>query len=416
MGSLPPRRAMRSACVLSCLSFGLAFAEETPAAAPPEPSLSTVVTASRGAPVGESAVATTVLLPREVRAAPGRAFDEVLRSVPGVSLPRSDSRALHPTGQSVSLRGVGRGRTLVLLDGLPLNDPFGGWIQWNKAPRSQLERIEAVFGATSNLYGSLAMGGVVQVFTRPSARPRLSIEADTGNADSAHLGLFGATPLGASGAVALSADVFRSDGFPTVSSAFAGPIDVPARFGSQNLGARASWSTSWGQLWAVGNYFRETRSAGTPLTDNRQWIADAAAGLESQVAGGSLDLRLFGGGQRFSNANSRVDAGRVSEVLVLRQEIPVSNLGGSALWTRTLTARQTVSVGADARFVDATNVEHLFDAGGCSDRTAVRRGPAAPRRRLRRVGLPADRAGLAHRRASRRRVVELPRALRLCLR
>lgn len=365
MVSVHPRRALRSACVFSCLSFMpfVALAEEASPPAEPPP-LTTVVTATRGTPIGESAAATTVLLPREVRASPGRAFDEVLRSVPAVSLPRSDSRALHPTAQSVSLRGVGRGRTLVLLDGVPLNDPFGGWIQWNKLPRSQLERVETVFGATSNLYGSLAMGGVIQAFTRPVSRPRLVIEGDYGNGDTPHLALFGAMKLGEDGSVGLSADVFRSDGHPVVSRAFAGAVDRPAGFESQNVGARGAWSTHWGELWATANYFREERSAGTELTGNRQWTADAATGLHAALGEGQLELQLFGGAQRFHNENSRVDATRSSELRALSQEIPVAHLGGSALWSTRLGERQTLALGVDSRFVDAVNREEVFDASG----------------------------------------------------
>ena len=55
---------------------------------------------------------------------------------------------------------------LVLLDGVPFDDPFGGWVYWTALPMESAERIEVVNGASSSLYGSYAMGGVLNVVTR----------------------------------------------------------------------------------------------------------------------------------------------------------------------------------------------------------------------------------------------------------
>ena len=66
----------------------------------------------------------------------------------------------------MSLRGIGPSgvsRSLVLLDGVPFNDAFGGWVYWTALPMESAERIEVVNGASSSLYGSYAMGGVLNV-------------------------------------------------------------------------------------------------------------------------------------------------------------------------------------------------------------------------------------------------------------
>src|SRR5512140_1798536 len=89
--------------------------------------------------------------------------DDALRQVPGFALfRRSGSRSANPTSQGVSLRGLGASgasRALVLDDGIPLNDPFGGWIYWSSVPRESLDRVEVVRGGVSQLYGSSALGG-----------------------------------------------------------------------------------------------------------------------------------------------------------------------------------------------------------------------------------------------------------------
>src|SRR2546429_4619415 len=86
---------------------------------------------------------------------------------------RGDSLPANPAAQGVSLRGLGpsgASRSLVLLDGVPLNDPFGGWVAWTKVPREGLERAELVPGGGATAWGNAALGGVVQLFTRPLQR------------------------------------------------------------------------------------------------------------------------------------------------------------------------------------------------------------------------------------------------------
>ena len=99
---------------------------------------SVVVTAARGAERLPSAASATVLTSAELAYAPAGALDDVLRQTPGFSLfRRSSSRVANPTTQGVTLRGVsgsGASRTLVLADGVPLNDPFGSWVYWNRVP------------------------------------------------------------------------------------------------------------------------------------------------------------------------------------------------------------------------------------------------------------------------------------------
>src|SRR5690606_6218191 len=99
--------------------------------------------------------------------------DGALRSVPAFSLfRRSDSLTANPTAQGVSLRGLGpsgASRSLVLLDGVPLNDPFGGWVAWTKIPRESLAGIEVVPGGGATAWGNAALGGVVQMLSAPLA-------------------------------------------------------------------------------------------------------------------------------------------------------------------------------------------------------------------------------------------------------
>ena len=107
----------------------------------------------------------------DIKQSPAMVADDVLRQIPTFSLfRRTSSLASHPTAQGVSLRGIGPSgvsRTLVLLDGVPFNDPFGGWVYWSRMPLETADRIEVVDSSSSSLYGNYAMGGVIHFVTAP---------------------------------------------------------------------------------------------------------------------------------------------------------------------------------------------------------------------------------------------------------
>src|SRR5438045_563586 len=121
----------------------------------------------------------------EINLAGALTLDDVLRQVPGFSLfRRSGSLSANPTSQGVSLRGVGANgasRALVLLDGVPLNSPFGGWVYWNRLPRVNVESMQVYNGATSDLYGSGALGGVINIRSRTTPSTFLDWDASAGN-------------------------------------------------------------------------------------------------------------------------------------------------------------------------------------------------------------------------------------------
>ena len=121
------------------------------------------VTATRAETrLGETAASVVVLGEEELESTAALASDDALRQVPGFQLfRRTSSRAANPTAQGVSLRGVGASgasRAVVLYDGVPLNDPFGGWVYWGRVPRESLARVEVLRGGASSLYGSAALG------------------------------------------------------------------------------------------------------------------------------------------------------------------------------------------------------------------------------------------------------------------
>ena len=147
---------------------------------------SVIVTATR-TPTEASQVASTVniLTPEHVQTSPARESQDLLREIPGVELPRTSS-LVGGTAQIVSIRGVDEGRTVVLFDGIPVNDAWGEWIDWGRVPKGMLDRVEVVEGGTSSLYGNGAMGGVISFFSRPLAPCAINMTVEGGSRDTRH--------------------------------------------------------------------------------------------------------------------------------------------------------------------------------------------------------------------------------------
>ena len=125
--------------------------------------------------LGDVPVSANIVEKETIRQSPAVVADDVLRQVPTFSLfRRTSSLSSHPTAQGVSLRGIGPSgvsRTLVLVDGVPFNDPFGGWVYWTRVPLESVNRIEVIDGSSSSLYGNYGMGGVINIISATSRAP-----------------------------------------------------------------------------------------------------------------------------------------------------------------------------------------------------------------------------------------------------
>ena len=289
-----------------------------------------VVTASRAQERLTDAVAPTSVLTREdLDRSPGLTLDEQLRQIPGFSLlRRSSSLTAHPTSQGVSLRGLGpsgASRTLVLFDGVPLNDPFGGWVYWNRLPLSGLETVEVARGSLSQLYGSAAMGGAIQLLPRAPKPDTLEVTARGGDRRTGDVEVF-AADAAASGrwGYSLSGRLFRTDGFYILSPENRGAVDRPAAVDFGTLFGRVEW----GRYHLGINSFREERGNGTALQTNDTSLRSLQAGW----SGDHWQWDAFGQTQRFRSTFSRVLPGRSQEFLTAKQDFETTGYGGSASW------------------------------------------------------------------------------------
>lgn len=317
-------------------------------------SASTVVevTAAR-TPLALDASASSVrtMSRQQLEEAPGLVLDDRLRQVAGFQLfRRTGSWVANPTTQGTSLRGLGStaaSRTLVLSDQVPLNDPFGGWIHWNEIPQLAMRSVELMRGGASDLYGSSAIGGVIDVL--PAVPERFDYALDvTGATESTSIvnGLLAGTVKGWSGLGA--ATLFRTDGYILTAPESRGPVDVPSNVHSQS--GRIEVRHGIGRdsaMFLRGNLLNEARSNGTPLQTNATRIWRYAVGGDWNGANsGRFLLRLHGANQGYRQSFSSIAANRATEKLTRLQVVPSMQLGGVAQWARTF-GRVTLVAGAD---------------------------------------------------------------------
>jgi len=327
------------------------------------------VTATRmQTPLSQTTADVRVLTHHEIAATPALTLDGVLQQVPGFTLfRRTGSRVANPTAQGVSLRGVGASgasRALVLEDGIPLNDPFGGWIYWDRVPREAVGRMEVVRGGVSDLYGSSAMGGVINVMTRKATTSEFSLDTSYGNENTPD-GSFWSGIQHGPWTLDLDGEAFNTDGYILVNQQDRGTVDTPANsehdVGDVTLERKLGEN---GRLFAKTTYFRETRENGTPLTYNRTHTRQLAIGADwvSQQAG-SFTFRGYGGPEVFDQTFSSVAIDRNSESLVRAQRVPAQQTGASIQWSRPVGTKQTLLAGFDGREVRGSSNELGFFGG-----------------------------------------------------
>ncbi len=303
---------------------------------------------------------------REIDLSAALTIDDVLRQTPGFSLfRRSGSLTANPTSQGVSLRGVGANgasRALVLLDGVPLNSPFGGWVYWNRVPRQSVESMQVYNGATSDLYGSGALGGVINIKSRTAATSFLDFEASAGNEATAATSFSGGKSFGEWGLL-VSGQALRTRGYVLVPEDQRGLVDTPAGTGdvagslavSRNLG-------SDGHATLRFSSFGESRRNGTPVQLNDTRISSVDLGTDwSNQNAGDFSLRLYGSSEHFNQNFSAVSLDRNSESLTNRQRNPSQQIGFALQWRRSLGSHQSVSAGLEGRDVRGHSAETTFN-------------------------------------------------------
>lgn len=282
-----------------------------------------VVTAERGPGRASDAAAAVRSIGRsEIEARATTDLTTLLRDIPGVQID-----PVVGSGAGVVLQGLGSDRVLVLLDGAPLTGRISGQFDLTRVSPSQLEKVEIVEGPQSTLYGSAAIGGVVNLLTRRDVASRAEVGTQVGShgqrdfrgrASGGLAGMTGALDFGrrmsdvAPGRAAESVgDADRWDGMARAAT----------RFGAGTLDARL--------LGIQEEQSYQTASGGSTITNfNDNWQFDGLVSATLDAAG-TTEVRLHGSSYKHSfirsasgerdGGTAELDRQRVADVEGIRR-------------------------------------------------------------------------------------------------
>lgn len=254
---------------------------------------------------------------------PGYKTDQKLSFLPGVSLfRRSSTKVAHPTTHGLSLRGLGpsgASRTLVTKDGIPMNDPFGGWVQWYRVPAGSLDAAHLQSGQGAGAWGHAALAGTLELSTKTHQKGG-HFHLGLGNQNRQDALLIGKT---SQKKFNLQYQMSRQQekNIPILQEAQRGPVDIGASSETQGLSLRPGyrWSNEHGLSLEYENY-SDDRINGTALADNKvhmqSWTLRSDHQLSDKL---KLDLSLSYLKQTFQSRFSSVDATRNTERVALDQ-------------------------------------------------------------------------------------------------
>lgn len=370
------------AAALACLPLTLRAA----------PSEDVIVTASRAETrLQDMPLQTTVVTREEIQRSPAGTLDQLLRNVPGLLISGAPAYTTDPTGQNIKFRGMDK-KVLVLVDGVPVLDPFYTTVQWFKLPLSAVERVEVVRGGGSSLWGNLAVGGVINVVTR---RPK----ADAGEAQWS-VGSLGtwtaalARDFAVSEAFSLSvaADGFTADGYnntpPELRAAYwPGRDTSSATSGNVRMTLRWQPSADFGGFLRLGQHRQNEDIGGYAYGSNLQRATDAQLGATRRLgADGRLDFSAFAQHVRFDKYNgaacyaaatyacgasvSGAGASATQQVAPVLQYASSYDLntyrerGGSLVWSQRLESPllRELQLGADYRAISGEDAQQTYRA------------------------------------------------------
>jgi outer membrane receptor protein involved in Fe transport len=351
---------LRVLCRFGLLLPGAALAQEQD-----------IVVTGRGLPrASGDAVYSTVVIGRDrlTGSASGR-LDEILREVPGFQLfRRSDARSANPTSQGATLRALGgnaSSRALLILDGVPQSDPFGGWINWPAYDPDRLGAVRVVRGGGAGASGPGALAGTIELSSaEPADLAGLRGALAYGSRDSIDGRVGFGTALGG-GFLTGSAAFARGDGFVPIVRGQRGPADRPSPYAQGSLALRAVAPVGGGaELQASTLLFSDRRERGLAFTDNRTLGADASL----RLVGEAWEALAYLQTRDYRNEFASVSAGRTSAAPASEQySVPSAGLGGR-FEARPRLGAVDLRLGGDARLTRGVTRELFAFVNGAGTR------------------------------------------------
>jgi outer membrane receptor protein involved in Fe transport len=351
----------------------------------------TVTPARTEQALGDVPASVNIVDREEIQHSPAVLADDVLRQIPTFSLfRRTSSLQAHPTAQGVSLRSIGPSgvsRSLVLIDGVPFNDPFGGWVYWTRVPLESVDRIEVIDSSSSSVWGNYALGGVINVVTAKPKPRTFELRTQAGSRDTYKTDFFGSHAWDKVG-VSLEGSFFDTGGFAQVHPDERGIIDTKAKVNYENVSFKGDYNPSDRVSTFVRfGYFREERDNAkvttfdpvTPEVNDTLWKS-VSGGIRAALPDQSdLQASVFLDFSRFDSNFLAVPAiggqpARSVARLTTIQHVPTDAIGVMALWNKPISSRHLISVGTDFRRIEGNSQENGMNTTNGLTVTTLRDG------------------------------------------
>jgi outer membrane receptor protein involved in Fe transport len=314
----------------------------------------------------DAAFSIIYLDPRILKTAPR--LDDALSQIPGFSLYRRLSSAgANPTTEGVTLRGIAgsaASRALVTQDGVPQNDPFGGWVIFNSLPPASLADITVVRGAGAGPYGAGALTGVIALKSIPARAGDWLIDASAGELGQEHLTGVGTVASGPILAT-FSASADHSDGWDPIRQG-RGPADDNLTLTDWNASGRFAADLGRASAALRISAFEEYQDSGLVGESSRERGGSLSLSAAAAPAPGVLGWRAQAWliASDLANSSYSVSAHQATDSLADNEyATPALGAGANAalraVWTTT-----TLEAGLDARFDGGEDRENLGPVDG----------------------------------------------------
>ncbi|HUC08947.1 MAG TPA: TonB-dependent receptor [Stellaceae bacterium] len=372
-------RLAGTALVLLLLVHGHALAQDTSGSqSGPTPNLSlgeVVITATRS-PISITNVpaSVSVVTSQEIENSSAQELDDVLRLVPGIDLLGYSGEAQHPTSDSIGMRGLGGtaqgiSRALVMVDGVPINDPFFGYIQWGRVPLANIDHVEVVRGGGSPLWGNYAEGGVINIITREPTTQGGFVDAGGGS-----YGTYSGSGYGAyipDGIMKFQGfgSINGTGGFQQVPDYERAPFNIPTSYRAGNLQLKDTIEPSADLVSNITlNYHHNDQRLETLLDRNSQDIYNATGDIKKTFDNGSsLTATAFYSDSSFSTNNStyfpiQTDPSATTQSLNEIHNVHANDAGGSLIWAQDFAGLlKRFMVGMDVHYITGVdNTDHFI--------------------------------------------------------
>ncbi|MBS0549438.1 MAG: TonB-dependent receptor [Proteobacteria bacterium] len=335
------------------------------------------MSAGRGSDVEKLDVSTTVVTREQIDAMPETSVDQIVNRIPGVWTFTIPTGQLHPTNQPFNIRGFGSSTTiatLVLVDGVPLNDPYFRTIDWSSVSKSSIDRIEVIRGGgATSLWGNMAMGGVVNIVTKQPTKTGAALDANYGSYNTTSTGVEGSWVFDKRLSAGLNYSHASSSGYNLTPGAYQNPNLVPTSSKVDNVNVTLNAAPSEAlSLFAKAYYHQAYEDGLVWALSHNQWSSYRV------LLGGSyrftdktaLNFSGWAGGGVFSTINTSSGSYSLNNINALNQyinqrETAPNNNQGATVFLQTEAGRlQDIKIGGDMRRTQVTDNIDLFSATG----------------------------------------------------